>query len=112
MKLIDTSDLSDLTSQLNSEKTINDQILTRCLEVQNRFYENKDEKHKKCLVKPAGESKCQEENSNTSQNYEERKERVDQILNGDIELLSKLQDFALFKRRVLFPQHKKFSTKN
>lgn len=95
MKLIDAGDLIESTSQFDFE-IIDGQILACCLEVQNRLYENKEE------------AKCQKIDPKISQTYAERKEKIDKVLSGEIEPLSRLQDLPYLKEEFCFPSTKIF----
>src|SRR5688572_27279216 len=120
MELIKTEDLDSLANQLNKETTkdesflkqfcnekivkgkkgkfylildcLANQLLARCLVVQNRLVQGKNEEYEKHLIEMAQKAECQTMNPQDPQNflYKDRIERVKKVLAGDNELLKKL----------------------
>ena len=71
------------------------QILARCLIVQNRLYtDEKDEEYEKHLIELAQDLQCKAMNPKYPQAslYSNRERLVNQAINGDQELLKRLQD--------------------
>lgn len=89
-------------------------ILARCLVIQNRLYEGKDEEYEKHLEELAKDHfKCNLMNPKNPQAslYKTREKLVQQALKGDIELLSRLQDLPYLKTEYKFNIRQKELTK-
>lgn len=86
-------------------------ILVRCLIVQNRLYEGKNEESEEYewklerLVKKTEKKYKIIPKDSDDFSYERRKEKVEKVINGDLELLSKLQDLSYLAPKFNFSKN-------